>query len=116
MAYDEKLATRIRKVLETQKNVSERKMFGGLAFMVGGNMACGIIGNELMVRVGPEAYESSLEEKHVRPMDFTGKPMKGMIYVAPAGIKAGPSLRKWVSRGAAYAAGRPKKKAAKDRS
>ncbi|MCB0220664.1 MAG: TfoX/Sxy family protein [Chrysiogenetes bacterium] len=113
MAYDEKLAERIRNVLAARKGVSEKKMFGGLAFLIGGNMACGIVGDELMVRVGPDAHEKSLAEKHVRPMDFTGRPMKGMVYVAPAGIKAGPSLKKWVLRGTDFAGSLPRKTAKK---
>lgn len=112
MAYDEKLAERIRKVLAGKKSVTEKKMFGGLCFMVGGNMACGIVGDELMVRVGPESYEKFLTEKHAREMDFTGKPMKGMLYVAPAGI-AGASLKKWVTRATDFAASLPRKPAKK---
>ena len=72
-------------------------MFGGLCIMVAGHMCCGIIKDTLMGRVGPEQYEESLKEPHVRKMDFTGKPMKGMIYVAPEGIKTDKQLKKWVS-------------------
>jgi len=63
-------------------------MFGGLAFMVGEKMACGVVGEELMVRLGPDGAEAALEEPHVRPMDFTGRPMTGMVFVAPAGLRA----------------------------
>ena len=75
MAFDESLADRIRDVLVARAGVSERKMFGGIAFMIAGNMACGVIGDDLMVRLGPDA-EKALEEPHTRPMDFTGRPMK----------------------------------------
>ena len=85
MAYDEALAERTRDALTGRESVSERKMFGGLAFMVGGNMACGVIGEDLMVRLEAEDAERALSEKHTRPMDFTGRPMKGFLYVAPAG-------------------------------
>ena len=78
MAYDEKLADRVRDILEGDPGVSERKMFGGLAFMVDGHMACGIAGDDLMLRLGAEGAEAALQKPHVRPMDFTGRPMKGM--------------------------------------
>src|ERR1041385_7632826 len=96
MAYDEKLADRIRQALGPDDGIEERKMFGGLAFLRGGRMFVGIAGDELMVRVGPERYEESLGKPHVRPMDFTGRPMKGYVYVAPAGRQTEPSLRAWV--------------------
>lgn len=110
MAFDERLGDRIRDLLDEEKGVSERKMFGGLAFMVDGNMSVGIVGDELMVRVGPDAWEKSLAEDHVRVMDFTGKPMRGYVYVDPTGIKTKPKLRKWVTRGVAFARTLPKKK------
>ena len=76
MAYDETLADRIRKVLAGDDRVTERKMFGGIAFMLNGNMACGIVKNELMARVGADAYDDALPKPHARPMQFTGSPMK----------------------------------------
>jgi TfoX/Sxy family transcriptional regulator of competence genes len=97
MAYDERLADRVRDVLDTEDGVTERKMFGGLAFMVRGHMACGIVGDDLMLRLGAEPAQRALERPHVRPMDFTGKPMKGMVYVAPGGLE-GAALRRWVKR------------------
>ena len=81
MAYDEKLAERVRNALGHRDDVFERKMFGGLAFMLHGNMACGVMKNELMLRLGPEAAAKSLKLKHARAMDFTGRPMTGMLYV-----------------------------------
>lgn len=97
MAYDELLANRIRNIFAGRKDVSERKMFGGLCIMIGGHMCCGIVNNILMARVGPDQYENVLKQPNVRLMDFTGKPMKGMIYVDPPGIKTDKQLQKWVS-------------------
>ena len=101
MAYDEKLADRVRDVLETEDGVTERKMFGGLAFMVRGHMACGIVGNDLMLRLGAESAEEALERPHVRPMDFTGRPMTSMVYVGPDGLQ-GAALRRWVGQSVAF--------------
>ena len=99
MAYDEALAARIRAALEDQDAVTERKMFGGIAFMVGGNMACGVIRDDLMVRVGPDAHDAAVAEPHVRPMDFTGKPLKGFVYVSPLGFRTAQALRSWLTFG-----------------
>jgi TfoX/Sxy family transcriptional regulator of competence genes len=109
MAYDEQLAERVRDLLAARPGYSERKMFGGLCFMIGGNMACGIVGDELMVRLAPDKYEDALAQPHARPMDFTGRPMKGMVYVGTAGIKGESALAEWVERGAAHAASLPPK-------
>lgn len=98
MAYDESLAARVRQILEGRTGVEERKMFGGLAFLLGGRMFCGIVKEELMVRVGPERHAEALALPHARPMDFTGRPMTGMVYVAAAGLR-GPALDRWVERG-----------------
>ena len=96
MAYSEELAARVREILEESGPVDERKMFGGLAFMVNGNMCCGITGEDLMLRLGPETADEVLREPNVRPMDFTGRPMKGYVYVAPPGLKVEADLRRWV--------------------
>lgn len=96
MAYDEGLADRIRTALGPRGGFSERKMFGGLCFMVNGNMCCGIVGNDLMLRLTPQAVSAALREPHTRPMDFTGKPMKSMIYVAAAGLDSDESLETWI--------------------
>lgn len=96
MAYDEGLAQRIREQLQDHPGVEEKKMFGGLCFMVSRHMCCGIVDDKLMARVGPERYEKYLEKKSAHEMDFTGKPMKGMIYVEPEGLKADKDLREWV--------------------
>jgi TfoX/Sxy family transcriptional regulator of competence genes len=104
MAYDDALADRTRRAVGPRPDVIEKKMFGGLAFLQDGRMFCGIVKDELMVRVGPERYEAALAEPHVRPMDFTGRPMTGYVYVAQAGTRTERALRKWVERGAAFVA------------
>lgn len=109
MAYDEKLAARVREALKRRRGVTEKKMFGGLAFMVNGHMACGVLGEDLMVRVGPDAYEAALERTGCRPMDFTGRPMKGMVYVSPRGHRRQPSLEAWVKMGLSYVRSLPPK-------
>jgi TfoX/Sxy family transcriptional regulator of competence genes len=109
MAYDEALAERINQVLASKPDVTERKMFGGIAFMVGGNMACGVIGDDLMVRVGPDAHDAAVAEPHVRPMDFGHRPMRGMVYVDPDGVRSTEDLERWVHAGAAMAASLPPK-------
>jgi TfoX/Sxy family transcriptional regulator of competence genes len=102
MAYDEGLAERVRELLAVRMDVTERAMFGGLAFMVGGHMACGITGDDLMVRVGKEGYNDALGHPHAREMDFTGRPMTGIVYVDPAGTADDDALRNWVERGIAF--------------
>jgi TfoX/Sxy family transcriptional regulator of competence genes len=109
MAYDEGLATRVREALGNQPGVAEKKMFGGLAFLVGGNMACGVRGEDLMVRLAAEAAESVQGEPGVRPFDLTGRPMKGWLLVAADGHAEDDDLRRWVDRGVAYAASLPPK-------
>jgi TfoX/Sxy family transcriptional regulator of competence genes len=109
VAYDEALAARIRDALQGRDAVTERKMFGGIAFMVGGNMACGVIRDDLMVRVGPDAHDAAVAEPHVRPMDFGHRPMRGMVYVAPDGVRSAEDLARWVNAGAALAASMPPK-------
>ena len=109
MAFDERLAQRIRKVLSDRSGVAERMMFGGIAFMVRGNMCCGVVKSDLMVRVGPQQYETALAMPGARPMDFTGRAMKGMVYVDSASCANGRALAKWVNGGADFAASLPKK-------
>jgi TfoX/Sxy family transcriptional regulator of competence genes len=108
MAYDEQLADRIRDILEGRSGVGERKMFGGLAFMLDGNMCCGVVGDDLMLRLGREGAVAALERPHVRPMDFTGRPITTMVYVGPEGVSGG-SLRRWVETAAAFARTLPPK-------
>jgi TfoX/Sxy family transcriptional regulator of competence genes len=105
--FDEALAERIRLVLAPRAAFTERKMFGGVAFLIGGNMACGIVRQELMVRTGPDQYAEALARPHARPMEFTGRPMKGMVFVGEGGL--GKELAAWVEMGASYASGLPPK-------
>jgi TfoX N-terminal domain len=107
VAYDEALANRIREALAGEKPFDEIKMMGGLGFMIGGHMALGIIGDELMVRVGPDGYQRALRRVHAREMDFTGRSIKGFVFVEPAGIRTKRSLASWVVLGAAFAKSLP---------
>jgi len=109
VAYDEKLAERVRRALTPREGLSEKRMFGGIAFMLRGNMACGIVKDELMVRVGPERYDDALARPHARPMDFTGRPMRGMVYVEPEGCRTDEGLKWWVEQGLNFAASLPAK-------
>lgn len=106
--FDEDLAERVRMELAPTTLFTERKMFGGLAFMIGGNMACGVVGDELMVRTGPERYPEALTRPHARPVNFTGRPMTGMLFVGTAGLEGG-NLGEWIAIGAGYARGLPAK-------
>jgi TfoX/Sxy family transcriptional regulator of competence genes len=108
VAFDEQLADRVRVVLGAEQGVTERKMFGGLAFMVNGNMACGIMKDELMLRLGAEGADAARERPHVRQMDFTGRPMTGMVYVGRGGL-GDAELRGWVQQAAAFARSLPPK-------
>jgi TfoX/Sxy family transcriptional regulator of competence genes len=103
MAFDEGLAERIRELTGSHPSISERKMFGGLCFMSSGNMCFGILGDEIMVRVGPDAYAALLQLPHAREMDFTGRSMRGMVYVDPDGISEDDDLAAWLQRGLIYA-------------
>jgi hypothetical protein len=108
MAIDEGLAARIREALGTAR-ITERKMFGGIAFMSRGHMFVGIAKAALMVRVGPEAYATSLKRPHAREMDFTGRPMKGYVFVDPPGFEADADLAYWVDAGLSFVATLPAK-------
>lgn len=109
MAFDEGLATRVREQIGEGGRVQEKRMFGGLCFLVEGNMACGIVGDTLMVRVGPAAYEEALRGAHAREMDFTGRGMRGMVYVAPEGVAEDRDLAHWVGLGRTFAESLPRK-------
>jgi TfoX/Sxy family transcriptional regulator of competence genes len=99
MAYDEKLASRIRDALAETRGVTEKKMFGGLCFLVNGKMVCGVLGNDMIAKVGRENHERVADRAHVRPFDFTGRPAAGMVYVEPAGLKTRKALESWVRMG-----------------
>jgi len=109
VAYDERLAERIRAVLGDRIDVDERRMFGGVAFMVNGNMCCGVVGEELVVRLGPEDAEAALGEPGTRPFDFTGRPMRGFLFVGPDALAEDSDLDRWVGRAEEFAAGLPPK-------
>lgn len=103
MAYDEDLAQRIRRVLGEAPDLVERKMFGGIGFMLRGNMACGIHKDKLIVRVGPERYQETLARPHTMPFDMTGRPMRGWVMVAPEGCETESLLEDWVQQGVKFA-------------
>jgi hypothetical protein len=109
MAYDGGVAERIREVFDGRDDVVEKKMFGGIAFMHCGNMCCGIVDDVLMARVGPDSYPDALSRDHAREMNFTGKPMKGFVYVDPAGFSEDAELRDWISLCEAFTASLPAK-------
>lgn len=96
MAYDEGLAEWLQDYFEGRTDVEIKKMFGGLCFMVSDHMCCGIVGDTLMARVGPDNYEECLAKRHAVEMDFTGKAMKGMVYVNPEGLEDDAELESWV--------------------
>jgi TfoX/Sxy family transcriptional regulator of competence genes len=105
MSYDETLASRVRGILAaTAGDVVERKMFGGLCFMVEGAMCCGVLGPDLIVRVGPAAHDDALGQPGTRAFDFTGRPSRGMVYVGPDAIRTDEAVESWVRKGLAYAA------------
>jgi len=109
MAYDEGLAERVRMEMERYTGCIEKKMFGGIGFLVGGNMACGVHGEDLIVRVGPDEYENALKERHTKEFDLTGRPMKGWIVVKPEGYESSKDLSLWVEQGVRFAQSLPEK-------
>ena len=111
MAYDEHLAQRIRSALQGNRRVTERKMFGGIAFLRKGLMFVGVSDSSLMARVGKDDHADSLSRKHVRPMDFTGKPMQGYVFVDAQGLKTDIQLRFWLERCEHFVATLPPKAA-----
>jgi TfoX/Sxy family transcriptional regulator of competence genes len=109
MAYDEALAQRIRAALPDVPGATEKKMFGGIGFLVDGNMACGVNGENLIVRIRPDAADAALAQPAVRVFDMTGRPMKGWIVVEPAGVQSADDLRYWIAQGIAFAQSLPPK-------
>jgi TfoX/Sxy family transcriptional regulator of competence genes len=109
VAYDADLADRIRQLTSGVPGLTEKKMFGGIAFMVNGNMACGPIKDGLMVRVGPEAYEDALAQPEASELGFTGRPMRGMVEVGTAALVDDELLEEWVRRGIEFASSLPAK-------
>ena len=109
MAYAENDGDRVRNALGDRDDVVEKKMFGGLCFMVRGHMAVGLTAAELMVRVGPDAWEDALAQPHAREMDFTGKSLNGFVYVDPAGWASTADLARWVARAVGFVESLPAK-------
>jgi TfoX/Sxy family transcriptional regulator of competence genes len=110
MAYDEGLAQRIREVLDARSDVEDRQMFGGIAFLIAGNMACGVIGEELIVRMErDDAARLLAEERGTREFDMTGRPMRNWVVVAPEAIADDDDLERWVRLGEEFAASLPPK-------
>ena len=109
MAFDAELADRIRKALGTGSGLVEKKMFGGIAFLVNGNICCGVHGRAMIVRLDPEKTGRALLEPHVSPFEPTGRPMNGWILVQPEGVATKGALAKWVGVGVTYASSLPPK-------
>ena len=110
MAYDEVLAERIARLLKGKKRVVQKQMFGGVCFLWNGHMCCGVAGEQLVVRVGPERYESVLQKRDVTPMDFTGRPLRGFVYVMPQGLRSRAALKMWIDLSLRYAESLPAKR------
>lgn len=109
MPFDEGLAQRVRRAMSSQQALEEKRMFGGLAFLVNGHMCCGVAGQDLMVRVGPDLYERALKRPHARPMDFTGRPLRGFVFVGQEGCHTAAQLKGWVRLGLRFVLSLPPK-------
>ncbi len=111
MAYDEGLAQRVRVLLDELESPErvEKKMFGGIAFMLRGNLACGVLKDELIVRVGPAGYKQAIQKPHTKLFDMSGKPMKGWIMVRPGGYASDAALKDWVQQGVTFVLSLPPK-------
>jgi TfoX N-terminal domain len=102
MTFSEHTVTQIRRAMGNTPGLSERPLYSGVTFMVQGNMCCGMIDDHLVVRVGPDTYDAALREPHTRPMDFTGRPLPGFVYVDRAGFADTALLRQWIDRGVSF--------------
>jgi hypothetical protein len=109
MSFDEDLAARLRERLERQKGVEEKRMFGGVGFLLNGNLLVGVWKDSLVARLGPGEGEAALLEPHVRPFDVTGRPMRGWVLVGPAGVEEDDQLAGWIERVAAFVGTLPPK-------
>ena len=109
MAYSEALAEHIRRRLARRKNIEEKKMFGGVGFLLHGNLLVGVWKESLIVRLGPEEGEAAALEEHVKPFDITGRPMKGWVLVAPVGVEGDDQLSGWIQRAWKFVAALPPK-------
>ena len=103
MVYDEGLLQRVREAMAVHPVADEKKMFGGVGFMIEGNIACGVLKDELIVRVGPRSYQAALEHRHIREFDITGRSMKGWIMVQAESYESDQALKEWVERGIEFA-------------
>lgn len=110
MAYNERLAERIRTYLKGRRGVEEKRMFGGLCFMLNGHMCCGVEKDRLMVRVAPDRYETLLKKPHAHEMDFTGKPLKGFLFISEGGYRTASGLASWLDEAVECARSKPPKK------
>ena len=109
MPYNEDLARRVRAELGSKVELQEKKMFGGVGFLIGGNLACGVTGNNLIVRVGAENHSVALAKAHTRPFAMGGRPMTGWIEVEPDGCRSEEALKLWIKSGVAFARSLPPK-------
>ncbi len=109
MAFEESVAERVRDGLSRRAAAVEKKMLGGLAFLVRGHMCCGVVGRRLMIRVGPDAHAAALARPHAKPMDFTGEPLAGFAFVEPAGFAKEADLATWLDSALAFVTGLPEK-------
>ena len=109
MAYDLELAERVAQVLKGRTRITQRQMFGGVCFLLNGHMCCGVEQRRLMVRVGPAQHRAALGKRPARPMDFTGRPLNGFVFVLPEGVRTRAALKGWVDLGVRYAASLPPK-------
>jgi hypothetical protein len=109
MAYDEALAERVRAIIAVRSDVTERKMFGGIAWMLGGNMACGVLGDDVLVRLAHDDADRALAEPNTRVFDMTGRPARGMVVVDGGSVTADADLARWIDAGADHAASLPPK-------
>ncbi len=110
MAYHERLAERIRAYFKCRRGVDEKRMFGGLCFMLDGHMCCGIEKDRLMVRVMPDRYDALLKKPHAHKMDFTGKPLKGFLFISQPGYRTAAGLTRWLDEAVECAKSKPPKK------
>jgi TfoX/Sxy family transcriptional regulator of competence genes len=111
MPYDQNLAKRIRHILESRPGLIEKNMFGGVGFLLNGNMVCGVLGDDLIVRVGVENNDTALSKPYTRPFGVTGRqPMKGWVYVAPQGWAAEQDLQHWIEISLKYVSTLPEKR------
>ncbi|HEV8265737.1 MAG TPA: TfoX/Sxy family protein [Gemmatimonadales bacterium] len=109
MAFNDQLAARIRKQLGRRAGLTEKQVFGGIAFLLHGNMCCGVHGDEMILRIDPQDTDRALRQRHTRAFDLSGRPMKGWVLVQPGGLARAEALAKWVKMGVKYAGSLPAK-------